>query len=136
MNKCETDPCYPVLHCVEGAVPPCKCLPESTPAPETTPEPPATGDSGGGGDGEGNTEAVASCDYTAVADIPPDNFCGTTVDRHVCKNSNNLPEYVAYTELCKWEANCGEFFVVTRQAFQPCSPLVFMSISCQARSRA
>ena len=54
MNKCETDPCYPVLHCVEGAVPPCKCLPESTPAPETTPEPPATGDSGGGGAGENN----------------------------------------------------------------------------------
>ena len=80
--------------------------------------------------------AAATCNYTAVADIPPDNFCGTTVDRHVCKNSNNLPEYVAYTELCKWEANCGEFFVVTRQAFQPCSPLVFMSISCQARSRA
>ena len=53
--------------------------------------------------------AAASCDYT-TRHIPATDFCGSTDNRHVCKQQS-LPAGTEpnkrFTDECQWEGNCG-----------------------------
>ena len=65
------------------------------PTPTTTPPPSCDG-----------------LDYASVPNKPTNDFCGTTNDRHICKQID-IPTGVEpnsrFTEECRWEASCGEF---------------------------
>ena len=56
--------------------------------------------------------AAATCDYTTRRDILATNFCGSTRDRHVCKQLSLPPgtePNARFKDECSWDTNCGCF---------------------------